>query len=1036
VRLVLLHLSDLHFREASGQNPALARVEAIAAAVGSLDAEPDLLSVVVSGDIAFSGRRPEYEMAGEFLTGLSTALGARVGGAEISHMLLPGNHDCDFARQGRLREMLLNDVAGCVFDDEVLDACLEVQADFWDFAAQWDGGTPASNSRERVCQTRRLAGRGESVEFRLLNTALLSSRPERQGSLIFPVEFVGDGPTGDAEAPTVTVAVLHHPYDWLDSSNARAIRDALEASSDIILTGHEHETREFHVSGQHGEEVEYLEGAVFQDSAHVNASGFHAIYIDTDRGTQELHRFQWSHKEMRYSQPDGPSELPFVRNAHRLKGEYRFKKAYEQKLVDPEARFTHPAKESVTLDDIFVYPDLRILSTPLRDAADTELVRDGISGFLVKEGHVLVVGPDKSGKTTLAKQLVLDLRKRGLVPVMLSGAELKRPDEKAARRSSEAAFTAQYESPEPESYWQLSPSARAIVVDDSHLMRSHNGRDRIIREFERFADVVVLLGEDVSRFEDLLRPDASELRIWSYTACQILPLGRVKLWDLVTKWVLLGRGLAQDESELLRRAHDVERLVSSLLGRSLCPSYPLFVLVLLQQVEASTKQSFSMPSGSYAFMYESLLTNALAASSRLQVDLDTQFSYLSELAYALFSGRQRSVSRERMYELHTRFCDDYSLVLDFDGLVADFVAAGVLEEKSGELGFRYPYLYYYFVSRDLSARLNDEAVRAYITLMASRLHHEESANILLFLTYFSRDAFILDSILGAAAALFPKYKEFDAGADAAFLGPLLEGIPQLVLDSGDPIDRKRRMLAEQDRRDFGEDPEETGDLLPYEEIETDEALDDLLRINVAFKTIQILGQVLRNYPGSLRAPDKERIAASAFALGLRVLDFLMTALEENKEPVLEALLELIQERHPQWDLERIERKLGEAVVSLAEGACFVTTKQVADSVGDHRYARTYDDILKATSNCSYSLIDLCIRLLYFEHFPVEPVSRLDKKLEQSAFAARMLRHMVWYRFRVYPADRQLRQSVCDRLGIEVNPSLIPSDRQRALPPAD
>src|SRR5450759_1943574 len=97
MRLLLLHLSDLHFCEPAHENASLSRIQQLASAVGSLPSTPDIACVVVSGDIAYSGRPPEYEIAARFFVELRGELTGRLGGTSAATIFVPGNHDCDFA---------------------------------------------------------------------------------------------------------------------------------------------------------------------------------------------------------------------------------------------------------------------------------------------------------------------------------------------------------------------------------------------------------------------------------------------------------------------------------------------------------------------------------------------------------------------------------------------------------------------------------------------------------------------------------------------------------------------------------------------------------------------------------------------------------------------------------------------------------------------------------------------------------------------------------------------------------------------------
>lgn len=1030
MKFLLLHLSDIHFRGTTSSNPVLLRTEQVVAAMGSLLVTPSACFVVISGDIAFSGKAEEYVFAEQFFTNLSQKLKDRFHLSKIDLILVPGNHDCNFAGQTSLREIVLQDVSRRRFDPLVIETCLQVQSDFWGFVNRIQLTSQFTTPEAKVYTPWLITAEGVTIQFNLLNTALLSRSTEQQGTLLFPLEVVQSSTVVQAP-PDLAVSVLHHPYNWFEASNARDLRQYLESCSDIVLTGHEHEPDSFVVVRQSREEVEYVEGAILQDHQDSHLSGFNIALIDVEQSIQRIYHFCWT-RNVRYEQEVSPTELPFLRNAFRLRNQYVLKAEFEEEIHDPGANYTHSAKETITLDDIFVYPDLRLLTTDNDRKPSPKLVRENISTFIANQRHVLLLGRDKSGKSTIAKILFQDLRKRGLLPVYLLGGDLKRADEDSVRKTIRKVFEAQYSSPNFEAYSQLDPSNRAIIVDDLQDMPLNSrGRDRVVRVLEDLFHLVILIGDDSARFDDLVDRKDDDLHLWSYTACEILPLGHLKRSDLIKKWFFLGRSLTHDEHDLLRQVQAAERLISELVGRFLTPSYPIFLLVLLQQLEAHKRLDITSSSGSYGFLYETLLTISLSQASRLKLDLDTQYSYLSVLAFSFFQNRTKKLSRDQVYDWHLKFCRDYSRRLDFEDVLTNFTTAGVLAFRDGVVSFKYPYLYYYFLGRYFRDHLEDNEVKTSIATMASRLHHEESANVLLFLSYLSKSPLILESILQSARRLFSSEAECNIETDTIFLGQIIADIPKFVLDGDNPEARRRHLLARKDQNEFN-DPDPPQDPPPFDEVDTDEKLADILKINVAFKTMQILGQILRNYPGSLIASDKLRLGRETYSLGLRLLKFMLDALEKNKEEIVQLLFTLLQERHPTWSEARLKTRVGDTLFNLTEGIVFLVMKHIADSAGDEILALTFDELLREATNPSYRFIDLSIRLFHFSQFPENEVIDLYKDFEQKPFPTQLLRHNVWYFFYLFTVRTDLVQSMCRRLQITIHPALLHDQRPKLV----
>ena len=149
MKIIIVHLSDIHMGEDQGSNFILSRTDQLAAAVASTAPDPAACFLIVSGDIAFSGKAVQYSNAGFFIHDLKDRLLKRLGLADIPFLACPGNHDCDFTLQSTLRDIILNDTSRRELDDSVIEACAEVTFPFLHFHRQ---RRPLSCAKIRVKQ--------------------------------------------------------------------------------------------------------------------------------------------------------------------------------------------------------------------------------------------------------------------------------------------------------------------------------------------------------------------------------------------------------------------------------------------------------------------------------------------------------------------------------------------------------------------------------------------------------------------------------------------------------------------------------------------------------------------------------------------------------------------------------------------------------------------------------------------------------------------------------------------------------------------
>ena len=203
---------------------------------------------------------------------------------------------------------------------------------------------------------------------------------------------------------------------------------------------------------------------------------------------------------------------------------------------------------------------------------------------------------------------------------------------------------------------------------------------------------------------------------------------------------------------------------------------------------------------------------------------------------------------------------------------------------------------------------------------------------------------------------------------------------------------------------------------------------------MAFKSIQILGQILRNYPGSLEAGMKLTIAKESYSLALRSLKVMFNAVEQGREDLVHFLSDLLRERYPKWSDERVSARVSKFVFALAEGLAFVVTKHVADSVGDEALTLTYDTLLTENPSMPARVIDLAIRLFHFSQFPEAETISLYRDVHKNPFVAQLIRRHVWFYFYIMPARYDLVRSICAQLNIELHPAIIADERPKLIAP--
>ena len=72
------------------------------------------------------------------------------------------------------------------------------------------------------------------------------------------------------------------------------------------------------------------------------------------------------------------------------------------------------------------------------------------------------------------------------------------------------------------------------------------------------------------------------------------------------------------------------------------------------------------------------------------------------------------------------------------------------------------------------------------------------------------------------------------------------------------------------------------------------------RLNLALRTLEVLGQLVKNFPGSLKGSEKHDLIKESYSLGLRIISMLFGIFQENPEGMIDLVVDRVIEQHPEY----------------------------------------------------------------------------------------------------------------------------------------
>ena len=105
--LVIVHITDIHITDQNDR--VLTKAEQISNAIRSTVHTNDDIIIAVTGDIAYSGKNSEYELASSFFDEIAQLIKKDTN--ITPHIVtIPGNHDCSLIPESPTRTILINSI--------------------------------------------------------------------------------------------------------------------------------------------------------------------------------------------------------------------------------------------------------------------------------------------------------------------------------------------------------------------------------------------------------------------------------------------------------------------------------------------------------------------------------------------------------------------------------------------------------------------------------------------------------------------------------------------------------------------------------------------------------------------------------------------------------------------------------------------------------------------------------------------------------------------------------------------------------------
>ena len=692
-------------------------------------------------------------------------------------------------------------------------------------------------------------------------------------------------------------------------------------------------------------------------------------------------------------------------------------------LENPELEIRRGEVGHVTLPGIFVCPDLRELTSESNYEKSKTVPGDNAIEYISTKSAGFIVGPDQCGKSAMAKMIALHLKAQGNLPILASATKI--PVRAESFKPAVADMVSEhYGACSPEQFFAAPLADKALLIDDYQFLHPDLKRDHAIFEIaSRFFGRVIVLCHDT----ELTPYELGKLSLRVNPRINVFsvpPLTYQRRSVLIDKWLSLSDSHGKNIVEDQRLEVECHRLVNAVVNNYMQP-FPPYVLSILQSIESG--RDVDLSASTHGHLYEVFIKAALAKRSTL-TNYNVISTFLATLAIASFEEEKHTFGDQFIEQCYERFKSETDLTRDLEKMKKDLLNLRLLSRTDGEYRFREKYIYYYFVAFYLKDRIHVTRCRELIVECANKAWNQDYANVLLFLAHLSKDNFIVETILKVARCTFSSIEPPTLQGDLNFLGASY--LESVALDDKDESSKETRLNALE---------EAAGEAIlphtPYalKRDATPQEVGLIGELSAALKTLQVLGQVLKNFPANFDPARKVEIVNECILLGLRTLGKYFDFAERGKVEIIKEFADLVRQKSPGiLDASAKEYALA-TVANLCHLSTFGVVKRTSIAIGSSDLTNTYSKVFTGELSPAKALVKISLELDHAGHFPEESILGLAKDWTGNRFAKRVLRTLVLRHFRLFHLNFSVRQRVGEKLEISYKNTTALPVRDKLIP---
>jgi hypothetical protein len=1012
--IVFLQFSDIHFGTESNDQQEFVLNEFVPKSVRRSVPSADAVVSLFTGDITWSGKQHEFEVAMDMVKAVRQEVLDVIPTSNYAEIYIPGNHDCDRDMHDDLIKIVTSNTTHLHgAEDSTISKCLEAQTAYRNFVKQADSSSvfDVYSVTDKLYTKHRCTLAGQHFEFLLFNSAWASTKNEKAGTVCFPDWLHIDTSETPVHADTITCAAIHHPFAWYDQVTRNGFIKSIESYSNLIFAGHEHEKDAYNKTRTMQGGVTYLESPALLDVHGRTRSGLNVARISTE--SDEISVTTLRATKSGNIEEAEVSTYPIAREQRKVRGGLVFSPQHRDLLNEIGNNISHPTVPSLRLRDLYVFPTLKRISHDQPKTTSKTIAGGKCREELLQQKEFVVSAYEKHGKTSLCKMMCMAYAEEGFSPLLLHKPTTISADRQKLHQQLSALVSQQYAHTADE-YFQIPREKRVVIIDDfdQYVIR-HGTEDDFIDSLRSHFGTIMIVSLPSLELREVIDSKSSKRIRSSFAQFTIQEMGHRDRNRLVEKWEALKGANPAGSGSFVNTCARIENTLSTLLGKNLLPHLPMFILILMQQIEE--KVGIESDQSTLGRLYDFLITGSLLTHATQRVSAEDASNYLAELAaYIYFSDRHpKRISSTELENWTNEYCKTWNAAFSLDRITAVLEKADMLTKIEDYYIFKFDYVFQFFVAKSITNALDEGIPLAQdrVKTISRRIYDKDAANIMVFLCYQSRHPVIISSVIEELNAIFVGQEEFNFDDLSDIRTKYDAAVENLDILKLNPSEARKQLLEKFDESKGN--PTSEGPLKhPGKETVSNDFIHDY---QASYMAVHIAGQLLRSYHGTLRGPRQEEMLKACYSAGFRTLGAVANLISTNSDQIAHDFVTATLEANEDVQRHDVISSVQGRISGLLDRNSFAIIKGLATSTGSRKLEVTTRNVIDSANCLTYKMVGLASHLDHHTDYPTTKVEELWQDTASQHQVRAILQDILFLDLHLYDRGYKIIQRITEKM---------------------